>query len=191
MRWRKGHIICFVIMLCFLGGCEKKKSNEFVENIKSSLGAESDEPETLELMGQIVEAADNTLIIEIVEKLDGKQQPGLDIEPSNAKKDKKPKKPLDEGKLDELEPPELKGEFSDKKPISQLIKMGKELSIEVMKDTEITKNSERISWEELEKGEVIYIEIKGEQVSKIRVSNQRYEVLDEIFEKGITSMPEQ
>lgn len=192
MHWRKGYIICFAIMLCLLGGCEKKKSNEFVENIKSSLGAESDEPETLEIMGQIVGVADNTLTIEIVEKLDGKQQPRNDIEPSNAKKDEKPDilKPLDEGKLDGPEPPELKAGFPDKKPIFQLVKMGKELSIEVKEDAEITKNSESISLEELEKDEIIYIEIRGEQVSKVRVSNQKYKVLDEIFEKGTTSTPE-
>lgn len=186
MHWRKGCIVCLAVMLCILEGCEKKSPNEFVQNVKASPGVESNQTEDLEIMGQIKKISAHVLTLEVVEKLDGKKQPVSMVEPPAFKKDEKPdglksKKPLED---EEQELPE------DRKPVCQLMKMGKELEIEIQEDTEIVKNKKKVAIEELEKDEIVYIEIKEEEASKVRVSQQKYEILEEMFENGITSMPE-
>lgn len=206
MKRRVGYVICLAASMCLLCSCKTEVTNEFVDNIRSSIDNQKESGEDVELMGKITKIDDMTLTISLMQ-MNGDMT--FDREEGDMEGDmgrfQKPEEKFEEEPeatstyhIDSSswkEPIELCGPEEMKRPENMKPQkapkeIGAELEFTIDEDTELVQEDETIMTEDLKKGYIVYIVINGERVTKIRVSGRTF-MRDASPKPGVTNPPEQ
>lgn len=167
MSRRTGSVIVFAIMLCLLCGCKNEVSNEFVENIESSIESGYDNYNAQEIIGQVIRIDKNVMRICVLER----DMEGLpEARPERKKPDLEPSRQP----VDKVPPKFISGE--EGRMVQRMKKTGIELEITIEDTTECVKRGEAITLEDIERDSVVYIELQNNHTQRIRVSGQNYDI---------------
>ena len=202
MKRRVGYVICLAASMCLLCSCKTEVTNEFVDNIRSSIDNQKESGEEIELMGKITKIDDKTITVSLMQ-MNGDMsfdRGAGDIGEFQKPKEKFGKEPeatstyhIDPSSwkepIEKICEPEETERPENMKPQGVPKEIGTELELTIDEDTELVQEDETIMAEDLKKGYIIYIVINGEQVTKIRVSGRTF-MRDVSLKPGMTNPPE-